>query len=538
MGVHLGDVIVEGRDRHGEGVNLAARLQQLAEPGGIAVSQAAYDQAKNKFAFERRGQRRVKNIAEPIAVYGVKRDGLPGTRKVRAPVRWTWAAAAAALILMLAAGGYWLQQGATPARAKPGLAVMPFANFTAGEAGERLADGITEDIITDLSRFKDLDVIARNSTAVYKDRPVDVRQVGRDLNVDYVLEGSVQVEKDRARVTGQLIDAASGAHVWSNRWDRPAGDLFAVQSEVAEAVAAALGGSSNIGAVTQSEKEKMRRKPPASLDAYELYLIGVVGKSEPSPQTVSAGLAALDKAIALDPGFARAYAMRAWLNMFSNSFAGVAWPLALERMGADIKKAYELDPRDPDISAALGFYYSLINKLPEADILLREAVALNPNSVHVLALAASGLPFTGHPDEAATHADRALRLDPRMVPVNLGGLAFAYFFARRFEDTIKVMTRVPEESRFETQWLMLAASNAFLGREAETRKAKAALLAMRPDVTAQALYDEGNYCARKQEQDLFFEAFRVLKLPMCATPEQLETIAEPMPLPECPATAG
>jgi class 3 adenylate cyclase len=140
MGVHLGDVIVEGRDRHGEGVNLAARLQQLAEPGGIAVSQAAYDQAKNKFAFEPRGQRRVKNIAEPIAVYGVKRDGVPSTREGRAPARWPWAAAAA-LILALAAGGYWFQQGATPARAKPGLAVMPFASFTAGERGERLATG-------------------------------------------------------------------------------------------------------------------------------------------------------------------------------------------------------------------------------------------------------------------------------------------------------------------------------------------------------------------------------------------------------------
>jgi tetratricopeptide (TPR) repeat protein len=307
---------------------------------------------------------------------------------------------------------------------------------------------------------------------------------------------------------------------------------------VAEAVAAALGGSSNIGAVTQSEKEKMRRKPPASLDAYELYLIGVVGKSEPSPQTVPAGLAALDKAIALDPGFARAYAMRAWMHMFSSAFAGVPWPQALERMGADIKKAYELDPRDPDISAALGFYYSLINKLPEADILLHEAVALNPNSVHVLALAATVLPFAGYPDEAAALADRALRLDPRMVPVNLGGLSFAYYFARRFEDTIKILTRVPEESRFDSQWVLLAASNAFLDREAEAEKAKSALLAMRPDITAQVSYDEGNYCARKQEQDLFFEAFRVLKLPMCATPGQLETIAEPMPLPECPATAG
>jgi TolB-like protein/class 3 adenylate cyclase len=541
IGINLGEVIVEDDDRFGEGVNVAARLQQLAEPGGICVSGKVAKEVEKKlaFGFEPMGAHKVKNIAEPVAAFRVKLDGLPRRRALmpRLP-RLRWAAALAALVAILAGAGMWFPWNDTPARAKPALAVMPFTNFTAGELGERLADGITEDIITDLSRFKDMEVIARNSTAVYKGKPVDIRQVGRDLNVAYVLEGSVQVEKDRTRVTGQLIDAASGAHVWSNRWDRPAGDLFAVQSEVAEAVAAALGGSSNIGAVTQSEKEKMRRKPPASLDAYELYLIGVAGKSEPSRETIPAGLAALDKAIALDPGFARAYAIRGWLHMFSVDFAGIAWSSALERMGTDVKKAYELDPRDPDIIAALGLYYSLINKLAEADILLRQAVSLNPNSVHILVLAAAALPYTGHPDEAAAFADRALRLDPRMVPVNLGALSHSYFFVRRFEDIIKLMARVPEESRFQGQWLFLAASNAFLGREQEAKKAKVALLAARPDITAQAFYAEGYYCARPQEQDLFFEAFRVLELPMCATPKQLKNIAKPKPLPECPAAAG
>jgi TolB-like protein/class 3 adenylate cyclase len=541
IGINLGEVIVEDDDRFGEGVNVASRLQQLAEPGGICASGKVAKEVEKKlaFGFEPMGAHKVKNITEPVAAFRVKLDGLSKRRALmpRLP-RLRWAAALAALVVILASAGMWLLREDTPARAKPGLAVMPFANFTAGEAGERLADGITEDIITDLARFKDIEVIARNSTAVYKGKPVDVRQIGRDLNVDYVLEGSVQVEKDRARVTGQLIDASSGAHVWSNRWDRPADDLFAVQSEVAEAVAAALGGSSNIGAVTQSEKEKMRRKPPASLDAYELHLIGVEAKSQPTPENVPAGLAALDKAVALDPGFARAYAIRGWLHMFSADFAGVAWPVALERMGTDMKKGYELDPRDPDISAALGLYYSLINKLPEADTLLREAVAINPNSVHILALAAATLPFTGDPDEAARLADRALRLDPRMVPVNLGALSVTYFFARRFEDNVKLMTRVPEENRFQGHWLFLAASNAFLGREAEAEKAKDTFLGMRPDITAQGFYEEGFYCAREQEQNLFFEAFRVLKLPMCATVEQLKDIAKPMPLPECPTASG
>jgi TolB-like protein len=487
---------------------------------------------KLAFGFEPMGEQKVKNIAEPVAAFRVKLDGLPIRRPLipRVP-RLRWAAALAALAIVLAgAGGVWFQQGATPARAKPGLAVMPFANFTAGEAGERLADGITEDIITDLARFKDIDVIARNSTAVYKGKPVDVRQLGRDLDVAYVLEGSVQLEKDRVRVTGQLIDAASGAHVWSNRWDRPAGDLFAVQSEVAEGVAATLGGS-----VTQSEKEKMRRKPPASLDAYELYLIGVEAKSQPTEEAVSAGLAALDKAIALDPRFARAYTLRGWLHMFASDYGG-SWPEAKQRMEADMKKGFELDPGDPDLRGALAFYNSLIGQLTEADSLMRDALTQNPNSVHLLALGTVIFPYTGHPDEAAKLADRALRLDPHMAPVTIRAISDAYFYVRRFDDVVALISRTPEEGRLSGQLFRFAAAHAFLGHAAEADRAKAALLERWPDINAQTYYALNDfYFARQQEEDLIFEAFRLLDLPMCATPEQLEEIAKPKPLPECPA---
>jgi TolB-like protein/class 3 adenylate cyclase/tetratricopeptide (TPR) repeat protein len=537
IGINLGEVIVEDDDRFGEGVNVASRLQQLAEPGGICVSGKVAKEVEKKlaFGFEPMGEQKVKNIAEPVPVFRVKLDGLPIRRALipRLP-RLRWAAALAALLLVLAGAGMWFPWDNTPARAKPGLAVMPFASFTSGEAGERLADGITEDIITDLARFKDIEVIARNSTAVYEDKPVDVRQIGRDLNVAYVLEGSVQLEKDRVRVTGQLIDAASGAHVWSNRWDRPAGDLFAVQSEVAEAVAGALGGS----AVTQSEKEKMRRKPPASLDAYELYLIGVEAKSQPTEGAVSAGLEALDKAIALDPRFARAYTARGWLHMFSSDY-GKPWPEAKQRMEADMKKGFELDPRDPDLRAALAFYNALIGKLTEADSLMRDALAQNPNSVHLLGLGTVIFPYTGHPEEAAKLADRALRLDPHMAPVSLRAITEAYFYMRRFDDVVAVISRTPEEGRLSGQLFRFAAAHAFLGHAAEADRAKTALLERWPDINAQTYYALNDfYFARQQEEDLIFEAFRLLDLPMCATPEQLEEIAKPKPLPECPATAS
>jgi tetratricopeptide (TPR) repeat protein len=268
----------------------------------------------------------------------------------------------------------------------------------------------------------------------------------------------------------------------------------------------------------------VRRKAPASLDAYDLYLIGVEGKALRTKQSVETGLAALDKAIALDPGFARAYVARGWLHFFTTDF-GVPFDEGLKRMEADMRKGFELDPRDADARAALAVYYSLINKLPESESLIREALELNPNSVHVMLVAAVTLPYLGFPEEAAALSDRAMRLDPRMVPVNLFAISDSYFWVRR----------IPPESRSSGRNFELAASYAFLGRAEDSTSARAALLAQRPDITAQAYYAEGWYFARKQEEDLFFDSFRILNLPMCATSEQLKWIGSPKPLPECPA---
>lgn len=358
--------------------------------------------------------------------------------------------------------------------------------------------------------------------------------MGLDLGVSYVLEGSIQLQADRVRVTAELIDAASGSHIWANRWDRSAADFFKVQSEISEAVAGALGGSFNLGAIVQEETERVRRKPPASLDAYDLYLIGVEAKAQRTKESISKGLAALDRSIALDPNFARAYIIRAWLHMFTAD-SGVPWKDALKAMGADLKKGVELDPGDADAQAALAYYHTMDNKLAESESLIREALALNPNNVNVLGLAAMVLPYVGHPEEAAALADKALRLDPRMVPANLAGIRHAYYWSRHFEQVIAVMNRIPEESRSSLGLLQLAASHAFLGHTDEAAAAKAALLAKLPGITAQNYFADGWYFARKQEEDLFFDTFRVLKLPMCATPEQLKSIAKPKPLPECPA---
>jgi TolB-like protein/class 3 adenylate cyclase len=237
IGINLGDVVVDGPDIYGDGVNVAARIESLCEPGGVWLAARVHEQVRGKIdlAFESAGRHKVKNISVPVDTWRVRLDGVPVARRTTRPAfRPGWrAVAAAAVILGLAGagGGWWFWPRAAVA-SKPAIAVLPFNDYGGDDATARLASGITEDIVTDLARFHDLDVIARNSTEVYKGKPVDVRQVGRELNVAYVLEGSIQREGGRIRTTAQLVDGRSAAHVWSDRWDRPAEDIFTVQSEI------------------------------------------------------------------------------------------------------------------------------------------------------------------------------------------------------------------------------------------------------------------------------------------------------------------
>ena len=277
------------------------------------------------------GQHRVKNIAEPVETFRVALDGV-ATAPVRHPASGRAGSRGDALADARARrprGRSWSWAGSGTSgrarrrpRAGPAIAVLPFDNLGGDEATGRLADGITEDIITDLARFRDLDVIARNSTEVYKGKPVDVRQVGKDLNVGYVLEGSIQRQGDSVRVTGQLIDAGTGAHVWSERWDRPAEDVFAVQTEVAEKVAAALGGDLTMGQITRAELQRAKRLRPNDLTAYDYFQLGKESKATVS--NIDQGIEYLTKAVTLDPQLARAYSIRAWLHNFSIMFGADA----------------------------------------------------------------------------------------------------------------------------------------------------------------------------------------------------------------------
>ena len=441
--------------------------------------------------------------------------------------------AAGALIAIVALAGAWqFWPAAPPAKGRPGIAVLPFNNFGGDEATGRLADGITEDIITDLARFRDLDVIARNSTEVYKGKPVDVRQVGKDLNVGYVLEGSIQRQGDRVRVTGQLIDAGTGSHVWSERWDRPAKDVFAVQTEVAEKVAAGLGGDLTMGQISRAELQRAKRLRPNDLTAYDYFQLGKESKATVS--NIDQGIEYLTKAVTLDPQLARAYSIRAWLYNFSIMFGANA-ATALKQMITDAEKAVALDPQDCKSLGTLAFARMYQSRWTEAEKQFRSSVEMCPANSHALVLAATGFSFIGKAEEGAGFGERALRLDPQMTPANLSGVKDAYYIARRYEDTIEAVTRMPEEQRSRDSWVFLTASYARLGRTGEAADAKAKLLKAFPNVSAERMINEDYVYARQEDNDFFVDGFRIAGLPVCLTKEEIAQFAAPKPRPECEA---
>ena len=386
IGINVGDIIVDDGDILGDGVNVAARLEGLAEPGGICIARNVWNQVKAKldFAFAPMGEHRVKNIAEPVIVYRVDLEATGRALRRRSSGPASLGAVAAAVVLLLAAGDRRLvparaghprrrrfrrlrrlsgeARPALPLPDKPSIAVLPFDNLSGDPKQERLAGGLTEDVITDLSRFRELFVIARNSTEVYKGKAVDLRAVAHDLGVRYVLEGSLQIDDDRARVTAQLIDGTTGNHVWAERYERPLGDLFAIQDEVTQTIAASLGGMH--GVVARAGRDVARRKPPGNLQAYDDYLLGIESKHRFTQEGNETAKQLFAKAIDLDPGFARAYV---GLAMARSVDIDNGWTSSRQELLDDWLKAVHtalaLDPSDSQARMMLGIYYQYVGDL-------------------------------------------------------------------------------------------------------------------------------------------------------------------------------
>jgi TolB-like protein/class 3 adenylate cyclase len=532
VGINLGDVVVEGSDLLGDGVNVAARLEQLCAPGGVLISGTAYDhlQGKLDLPVDYAGEHHVKNIARPIRTYRVRLGETKQRQRLDTRPFRRWLPAAAALLVAILAGGIWqFWPAGAPALRRSGIAILPFDNLSGDQATRWLADGLAEEIIIDLAHFRDLDVIARNSTATFTGESADVQRVGKVLNVGYVLEGSMQRQGERIRIAAQLVDAGTGAQVWSNRWDRPAEDIFAVQSELAEQVAANLGAALGLRTIAAGEVQRAKRRTPADLTAYIHYLRAAESQDLRSPAT---GLDPAERAIALDPNFARAYTVRGWLRYFTIAHDD-DWKRTIDLVGDDFRRAVALDPADADARAAFGSYLAEKGRLAEAAVEFDRALAQGPSNAHVLAVASNGLAYLGQPEKAAMLANRALRLDPRMSPTTIGALKEAYFYTRSFGRVIEIVNAVPESSRSRWARLYLAASYAMLGYAEEATAAKVTLIAKHGEKSAEQWLNEGAVFARSAEEDLFVDGIRKLGLPICAKSEELLNIPNPRRLPDC-----
>jgi TolB-like protein/Flp pilus assembly protein TadD len=457
IGINLGDVIVEGGDLYGEGVNIAARLEGIAEPGGILVSGTAYDHVRNKgnAGFDDLGAQSLKGIVEPVRVYRVTPPPLPS------PASWGREASVSERV------------GAASLQSKPSVAVLPFVNMSGDPEQEYFSDGITEDIITELSRFRSLFVIARNSSFAFKGKAVKVQEIAKELGVAYVVEGSVRKAGARIRITVQLVEAAGGRHVWAERYDRPAEDVFAIQDEVVRTVAATLAGR-----LDAAGAEGLRRRPTASLSAYECVLRGnALPVGDPALEAVAHQL--FEQAVALDPDYAVAHAQLAISH-------AKRWEDDMSGSSADLDRAFELamravalDSQEIVCHTALGYIQLCRRRYDEAELHARKAVALNPNRPNALATLAFILTRIGQPDAAVALIADAMRLDPHHPTWYWTELGVAHFVARRYAEAVAAIRHRPTLAFFWHTYL--AACHAQLGEEDAMRGAAAEIVRVRPD---------------------------------------------------------
>ena len=412
IGINLGDVIVEDDDIYGDGVNIAARLEGLAQDGGICLSDDAYRQVKGKIevVFEDLGDQSLKNVAEPLRVYRVAGHNVQ--KSASASERMT-----------------------LPLPDKPSIAVLPFTNMSGDPEQEYFSDGITEDIITELSRFRDLLVIARNSSFQYKQKSSKVQDIGRELGVRYVVEGSVRKSGKRIRVTAQLIEAESGSHVWADKYDRDLEDIFAVQDEVTQAIVAALPGRLDAVAI-----EKSLKQPTESLSAYEYLLRGEWFLQRGGPADSDA-LAMFEKATAIDPNSARAYARIGAWHAFSIYSHEVPTDEAFEKVRDFAERALELDDNDARIHAIAATAYLHLGEHELTESHMKKAMTLNPNDVEVLYRMGAVAAYYGSPEEGLDWMERAMRLDPFYPDSRLEALFDTYYMAGDYAKAVETFRR-------------------------------------------------------------------------------------------------
>lgn len=496
IGVNLGEVIVDRNEIYGDGVNIAARLEGLAEPGGICVSESVYTAAGNKLPLEYEfiGEQEVKNIAKPVKAYRVRMKSgavLPSVRgipKKGKQKRWHVAVVAAVAFVAIVGVLAWLKWGefesnrvsSTPPTLalpeNPSIAVLPFTNMSGDPQQEYFTDGMTDDVITDLSKISGLFVIARNSTFTYKGKAVKIQQVAKDLGVRYVLEGSVQRVGEQVRINAQLIDATTGGHLWAERYDGSMVDVFALQDQVTRKIVAAL-------ALSLTVREPGKREATKNPQAYDAFLRGWEFYRRFSADDFIQAIPHFENAIRLDPGYGRAYAALA--SLYWESWRqGESWTAKVNPTdnnfrsfsGARFKaeKYLELAMRDPSPLAhrvASATYWDY-RKFDEAIAEAERAVTLDPNDPDGHVALAWALIFSGRPQDALPAVERAMRLDPLHPGVYMYVLGMSRLGLGQFEDAVTALERAHERSPEDRDVnIPLAAAYEQLGRHEQARVA-------------------------------------------------------------------
>jgi adenylate cyclase len=447
IGINVGDVMIDRGDIFGDGVNVASRLEGIADPGGICISEDAHRQVRGKLELttEDIGEQKLKNITQSVRVYRLR----PGGAAV-------------------------VTRPTPPLPDKSSIAVLPFQNTSGDPEQEYFVDGIVEEIITTLSRFKHLFVIARNSSFTYKGRAVDVKQVGRELGVRYVLEGSVRKSTNRVRISGQLIDAATGAHIRGHRFDGVLEDIFELQDEMTATIVGAL-----VPRLEQAEIERARRKPTESLDAYDYYLRGLACIDQWTREANNEALGLFHNAIELDPYFASAYGLAAYCYVQRDTNF---WMVNRARETAEAlrlaQRAAELDKDDAYALCLAGDIFINFSDLDAGVTLVDRALALSPNLAMGWLCSGWARIWLGKPDVAIEHLARAMRLSP-VDPVFFAmqaATAFAHFIAGRYDEALSWSEKASwEQPRFLPGTVILAASGALAGQTAKAQNAMARL---------------------------------------------------------------
>ena len=448
VGINIGDVIVEAHDIFGDGVNIAARLEGVAEPGGICISQTVLNHARDKVSFEVEdaGEQTLKNIARPVHVYRIiiEPSRRPATPKPEIP----------ALALP----------------DKPSVAVLPFTNMSGDPEQEFVSDGIAEDVITALSHYPSLFVIARNSSFTYKGRAVDVKQVGRELGVRYVLEGSVRKAGNRIRVTAQLIEAGTSNHVWAERYDRDLADIFAVQDELTEALTTAMA-----PAIADAELRRAMRKPPGSLDAWAAYQRGLWHLSKATADDDATAEKFFKQAIDLDPTFSGGYGALALYQLQTAAlYQKLDLSTAQRSAEALARRAVAVDGADAEARSCLGWALQARGEADGALAEIERALSMSPNLAIAHGHRGATLIFAGRPKEGLTALETCIRLDPRdpYLAVRLLHIACGLYFCSEYEASIEASKRlIRSYPDFPMIYRWSAAALGQLGRPAEAKEA-------------------------------------------------------------------